>query len=401
MRRQPERIVFTDARLKALKPRAARYTVQDVKTPGLSVQVTPNGAKSYYYTKKVKGRFERVRIASVAELAVEKARTRAGVYIGAVSEGRSPSEERRAIRAEMTLAELWKLYAEQRGPAKRSFDTDERRYKHLAPLATRKLSSIAFDDVNRLLDSITATSGKGAANRVRALARMLFNFARGRGVKLANPVVGTTHHKETAKTRYLSPEELGRFLAAVDADGDADLQDYLHLLLFTGVRRGTLCRARWADLDVPGRLWRIPAEYMKAGRPLEIPLAPEAAAIFAERQRLAAPDALWVFPGRTPTGHRAGSRVGWLRILDHAKVSGVTEHDLRRSFATYALEARVQWPIIAALLGHTKPAGATAIYAQPTMPELRAAVEVTVTRILTVAMGGGTVIAFPGAEVAK
>ena len=79
----------------------------------------------------------------------------------------------------------------------------------------------------------------------------------------------------------------------------------------------------------------------------------------------------------------------------------MTEHDLRRTFATYALEARVQWPIIAALLGHTKPAGATAVYAQPTMPELRAAVEVTVTRILTVAKGGGTVIAFPGAEAAK
>jgi integrase len=392
---------LTDARVKALRPEAARYSVLDVKTPGLSVQVTPKGAKSWYYTKRVHGRFERVRIGSVAELSVDKARTRAGGFIGAVSEGRSPTEERRAVRAEMTLGELWALYAEQRGPAKRSFATDERRFKHLAPLATRRLSTIEQSDVNALLDDITTNSGKIASNRVRALARMLFNFARGRGVKLANPVVGTLHHRENAKTRYLSPEELGRFLAAVDADGDADLQDYLRLLVFTGVRRGTLCRARWADLDIPGKLWRIPAEYMKAGRPLEIPLAPEAAAIFAERQRLAAPEAVWVFPGRTPTGHRAGSRVGWLRVLARAEIAGVTEHDLRRSFATYALEARVQWPIIAALLGHTKPAGATAIYAQPTMPELRAAVEATVTRILTVAGGGGTVLAFPAAEVAK
>lgn len=401
MRRQPTKVVLTDARVKALRPKATRYSVLDAKTPGLSVMVTERGAKSYYYTKRVKGRFERVRIASVAELSVEKARTRAGAYIGAVSEGRSPTEERRAVRAEMTFGALWKLYSEKRGPLKRSFETDKRRFKHLEPLTSFRLSAIQQADVNRLLEEITTTSGQGAANRVRALARMLFNYARAQGVKLANPVVGTMRHRETAKTRYLSPEELGRFLAAIDADHDADLPDYLRLLLFTGVRRGTLCRARWADLDVPGRLWRIPAEFMKAGRPLDLPLAPEAAAIFAERQRLAAPKAEWVFPGRTPAGHRAGSRVGWLRILDRASIAGATEHDLRRSFATYALEARVQWPVIAALLGHTKPVGATAIYAQPTMPEKRAGVEATVTRILTMAQGSGTVIAFPGAEATK
>ncbi len=402
MRRQPRKIVFTDARVRALKPEAARYSVQDAKLPGLSVMVTPNGARSYYYTKKVNGRFERVRIASVAELAVEKARTRAGALIGAVSEGRSPSDERRAVRGEMTFGQLWAVYVERQGPRKRSFSTDEHRYKmFLEPWASRKVSSIDRADVIRLLDTVTATSGAGSSNRVRALAHVLFAKAREWGAEIVNPVSGTPRNKEHPKERYLSPDELGRFLAAVEADHDADTRDFLRLLLFTGVRRGTLCRARWADLDRQDKLWRIPAEYMKAGRELTIPLAPEAVAILTERLALAAPGATWVFPGRAAAGHTEDSRAGWLRILARAEITGLTQHDLRRSFATYALEAGVQWATIARVLGHTAPAGATAVYARPTAPQVRAAVEKTVTYMLTVAKGGGTVIAFPAAEVAK
>jgi integrase len=343
-----------------------------------------------------------VRIGSVAELPVEKARKLAGSLIGAVSEGRSPSEERRAVRAEMTFGQLWQVYAERHGRRKRSFSTDEHRYKmFLEPWASRKVSSIDRADVIRLLDTVTVNSGEGSSNRVRSLAHSLFAKAREWGAEIVNPVSGTPRNKEHPKERYLLPEELGRFLAAVEADHDADTRDFLKLLLFTGVRRGTLCRARWVDLDRQDKLWRVPAEYMKAGRELTIPLAPEAVAIFTERATLAAPEATWVFPGRATAGHTLDSRAGWLRILARAEITGLTQHDLRRSFATYALEAGVQYAVIAAALGHTKPAGATAVYAKVTIPQLRAAVEKTVGYLLTVAKGGGTVIAFPASEAAK
>src|SRR5664280_207286 len=86
-KRAPVRIVFTKPRLVALAPKAERYWVLDAKTPRLAVMVTPRGAKSYYFVKKAHGRFERVRIASVGELSVEKARKRVAILGGDVADG--------------------------------------------------------------------------------------------------------------------------------------------------------------------------------------------------------------------------------------------------------------------------------------------------------------------------
>ena len=395
--RPPVRIVFTKPRLVALAPKAKRYWVLDAKTPRLAAMVTPRGAKSYYFVKKARGRLERVRIGSVAELSVEKARQRVAVLGGDVADGRSPTEDRRAIRAEITLGQLWEAFKGRHGPKKRSFTTDERRYeKHLESWASRRLSSIDRTAVIRLFDSITAASGPGAANRVRALLHTLFEKAREWGAEIVNPVAGTPRNRETSKERYLSPEELRKFLIAVGDDHDEDTRDFLKLLLFTGVRRGTLCAARWEDLALKDAIWRIPAEYMKAGRSLEIPLAPAAVAILRERESRALAGAIWVFPGRAEAGHTVGFRAGWHRVLDRAGIAGVTEHDLRRTFAVYSLEAGVQLPVIAKVLGHTPVGGVTAIYARPTAGQVRAGVERTVEHILAVAQGDAKVLPFSG-----
>jgi integrase len=374
--------------------------VLDAKTPRLAVMVTPRGAKSYYFVKKARGRFERVRIASVAELSVEKARKRVAILGGDVADGRSPTEDRRAVRAEMTLGQLWEAFKKRHGPKKRSLPTDERRYKrHLEAWASRKLSSIDRTAVIRLLDSITAASGPGGSNRVRALLHTLFEKAREWGAEIVNPVAGTPRNREHTKERYLSTEELGRFLKAVEADHDDDTRDFLRLLLFTGVRRGSLCAARWEDFALKDALWRIPGEYMKAGRPLEVPLAAAAVAILAEREKRAVPGAAWVFPGRSEAGYTTGPGAGWVRVLKRAQITGLTQHDLRRSFATYALEADVPLVAIAKVLGHTPVGGVTAVYARPTPSQVRSAVERTVDYILAVAHGGAQVITFPGAAV--
>ena len=403
-RRPMRKVRLTKAEIAKLRPEAKRYDVyDDSDSRGLAITVMPSGVRTWYVIRKVKGKVERDRIARVEDIDPERARKKAAKINAKIADGKSPAAERRAIRAEMTLGALWEQFKERHGPRKRSFYTDAIRWRcHLSDWQGRKLSSITRTDVNGLLERIAAASGAVSSNRVRTLLGTMYSKAREWGAEVENPVAGTRRNRETSKTRYLSPDELRRFLAAVDEDYSADTRDSLLLLLYTGVRSGTLCAARWEDLALPDALWRIPPEYMKAGRALELPLAPAAVAILNERARRAE-ESPWVFPGRD-SKHTGRPWTGWMRVLKRAGITGLTRHDLRRTYATYALEAGVALPMIAKVLGHTMPGGVVTVYARPTPEKVREGVERTVEHLLQVAEVAaakakeGEVVAFPRAK---
>ena len=386
MRRKSERFAFTVARLKALKPKAERYWVLDTGTPGLAVMVTPAGKKSYYYVRKVAGRVERVKLGDVGipEDALKKA---IGKTQGQIADGRSPTEERRAARTAMTFGEAWVLFSERRGVAKRTFGSDERRYNsYLTAWSNRRLSVISRSDVATLLAGITAKAGPIAANRVRSLLSTIFNVAREAGLEIANPVSGTTRNAERRRSRYLEPDELKRFWQVLLTEADDDTREFLQLLLLTAVRCSTLTAARWADIDLQTATWHIPAESMKAGKPLDLPLATRTVEVFRGRAARAMPEVTFVFPSmRVGLEHLAsGPRRGWTRVLAAAKITGIRPHDLRRTHATYGLAAGIPIEVLGKALGHTPIGGVTAIYAQADLALVRLAVERTVDAILKI-----------------
>lgn len=398
------RFPFTRPKLLRLAPREKRFWVYDTEARRLAVMVTPEGARVFYAILKVRGQTERIRLGLVKDLPVQDARKAALAVVGGVARGENPVEERRRAKEaagaarKATLGDIWNLYLEQHAKVrKRDWPTDERRYKRfLASWASRPASSITRSEVAVLHATITKEHGGGQANRVRALLHTIFEKARLFGVEIVNPVTGTPRNPEHAKERYLLPDELHRFLKAVE-EADAETRDFLKLLLFTGVRRGSLRAARWQDISLEDAVWTIPAENMKAGRPLAVPLAPVAVTILKARQSAQLDESPYVFPGRSE-GHSAGPRETWVDLRDSLELSGVTQHDLRRTFATYALEAGVPWPVIQRALGHTPVGGITAVYARVTPAQVRAGVERAVSHLLAVAAakkGQAPVLAFP------
>lgn len=390
----------------ALAPGEKRYDVYDDETGpggvrGLVVTVQPSGVRTWYLIRKIRGRVERVRIGRVEDLDPEKARKKAAKINAQVVDGRSPAAERRAVRAEMTLAELWALFQVRRA-TKRSLPTDTRRYKHLAGLANRKVSAISHADVSALLARITSSSGPIAANRVRALLHSIFAVGIEAGLAIPNPVQGTARNAEHSKSRYLEPDELRRFWRAVLAEPEDDTRVFLQLALLTAARGSTVASARWSDIDLKSAVWHVPPESMKAGKPLDLPLAKRAVEILQERADAAGDGAEWVFhSSRNESGHLASvPREGWARVIGAAGIAGVTPHDLRRTHATYGLAAGIPIEVLGKALGHTPIGGVTAIYAQADLALVRLAVERTVAAILKVAEApdtedAGKVLAFP------
>jgi integrase len=398
------RFPFTRPKLLKLAPREKRFWVYDTEVRRLAAMVTPEGARVFYAILKVRGQTERIRLGLVKDLPVGDARKAALAVVGGVALGGNPVEERRKAREvahaarEATFGDIWNLYLEQHAKVhKRDWKKDEARYnRFLTPWASRPASSITRSEVAVLHATITKERGGGQANRVRALLHTIFEKGRLFGVEIVNPVTGTPRNPEHTKERYLFADELSRFLKAVE-DTDTETRDFLKLLLFTGVRRGSLCAARWQDISLEDAMWTIPAENMKAGRSLAVPLAPAAVKILKERRSEAPGESPYVFPGR-PGEHAAGPRGTWDTLRESLGLSGVTQHDLRRTFATYALEAGVPWPVIQRALGHTPVGGITAVYARVTPAQVRAGVERAVSHLLAVAAakkGEAPVLAFP------
>jgi integrase len=401
MKRQP----FDLQTLKKLAPRARRFELRDPVTPGLFLRVMPSGAKVFDWRRRVNGRVVRVVIGPLADFKlIEDVRAEAMKHNMAKVQHVDPAAERRTARKRITFGELWTLYLERWAkPNKRSWHTDEKRYRrHLKDAwEGRKLGSIHRSDVVELLEKIAATAGPIQANRVRALGHKMLRWAQSIGLDVENPFAGTHRNPENRKDRHLQPDELRRFWRALLAEPDSETRDFAMLLLLTAVRGGTLAAAKWEDIDLKDRTWRIPPDAMKAGKPLTLPLAPRAVEVFAERRAFVAESAPWVFPSsRGTTGHLQGiPREGWLRVLAAAKVAGLTPHDLRRTHATYGLNAGVPIEVLGKALGHTPIGGVTSIYAQAGDHLVRLAVERTVAAILRVAEAeeteAGNVLDFP------
>ena len=67
---------------------------------------------------------------------------------------------------------------------------------------------------------------------------------------------------------------------------------------------------RPTDVDLPNRVWRIPAEMNKSGKPVAVTLCPETVDILC--RRVAAPENdPFVFPGRQPGTHMQMPRPPW------------------------------------------------------------------------------------------
>lgn len=391
----------TLSKLKKAEP-GKRYDHPDPATPGLVLRVTDTGAKTFAWVRRVGARVERVRIGPLEDFeSVDDVRTVASRYNAALAEGRNPAEERRAARSGMTFGELWKLYLAAAKAKKRSWPTDVKRHKHLEAWSSRPLDALTRRDAAELLAKISA-SAPIQANRVRALGHRMWRWAqREKGLDVANPFEGTSRNPENRKERRLEPGELRRFWRALNEEPDSDVRDFLALLLLTAVRGGTLAAARWADLDLDDRVWHVPADTMKAGKPLDLPLARRAAELLEERKRLVPKDAVFVFPSkRNESGHLVETpREGFRRVLNRAELAGLTPHDLRRTHASYGLQAGAPIEVLGRALGHTPIGGVTSIYARADLRLVRLAVDLAVKTLLTIAESedkeGAEVIQFP------
>lgn len=357
------------------EPPADRQYIYDSVTPGLALCITAGSAKTFYLYRRIAGRPERVRLGKFPQMTVEQARKAADKKNGEIAEGKNPAEEKRAVRASMTFGDLWAFYLTSYAkPRKKSWKTDEWLYKRfLAPWQARRLNEIKRGDVQILHATLGQTSVTNA-NRTRSLLSKMFNVAGDGGYEGENPVSRTKPFPEVKRERFLSSEEVKRFFEALGSEPNKVLADALRFGLWTGARRGNWLSARWDEIDLARKVWTIPADKTKANRPIVIPLGAPALDILRRRKSTKKVSSEWVFPGRRG-GHATTAKFAWERICKAAKIENARMHDLRRTMATFAVNAGVPIFHVAKLLGHKTTTVTESVYAQSQDAALRNAVD--------------------------
>jgi integrase len=357
-----------------------RTVVLDTDVKGFSVRVTA-GARVFYLVRKVNGRTQRVRIGAYPDVAPEAARKIAERMNGEVAQGKDLAAERRKRRqpnrTDPTIGEVFDHTLEHHWkPRARTWKEQERLFNTYTPAAwkNRAISTLSKIEVLEVHTRLGKKNGPYVANRWRGVLHRLFEVA-GDDFDFAggNPVRKVKPFGEEERERFVTPEELPRLFDAIDAAEDVRIADYLRLALLTGARKSALLRMRFADVDISRAIWTIPPSDSKNGKPIHVPLVPEAVEVIRSRH-FAAGGREYVFPGRHGIGHLTDPKRPLAKVFKAAGFTDVRLHDLRRTFGSWQAANGSSELLIGKSLGH-RNTRSTAVYARLTLDPVRESVE--------------------------
>lgn len=363
---QPSKFKFTSKRLEDLStPSSGCLYVYDLETNGLTLRVTSKGVKTYILARRVNGKPKRLTLGRLESMSLKQARDAAMQLNGKLAAGIDIIQERLEARQQgVSLQEAFNSWSRSAKTKKlRSWKADERLWElHIKKKLGKKTAiKISTQDIQRLVDNIGERHTR-TANKVIALLNRIYNQAIKREViDVKNPVSFVDRFPEISRERFLKPDELKRFIAAV-MEEEEPWRGYFLILLFTGARRSTVASMRWQDLDMKNGTWHVPSWASKNKKPLTVPLVKEAIDILEALKEKAIND--WVFPSdASSTGHIVTPTKPWLRICKRAELTDLRIHDIRRTVGSWLASSGASVFIISKALGHVSARSAE-VYAR-------------------------------------
>jgi integrase len=355
---------LTDTAIKALKPKASRYTVTDAR--GLVLEVFPAGGMLWHYRYRLNGKQERVTLGRYPALSLKLARGERDKRETMVALGQSPAAQKRLAKVaaadDTSVADFGERFFKEVVAKDRQDVTIPRRYfdKAIVPaIGAKPVRDVTTEDVRAIIWKKKDEGFDAAAGNIRGVLKRLFDYAITAGLVTVNPVLALPMrhvHKAKSRERALSPEEIRVFLkAAFESNIRRQFKIGLHLILLTMVRKSELLLARWEHVDFEQAEWHIPAEHSKTGKPHIVFLSRQSVALFKELQALAGGSAL-VMPGRgsltKPFAHNAINTALKTALAGQA-IPAFTIHDLRRTASTLLHENGWASDVVEKALNHT------------------------------------------------
>jgi integrase len=315
---------LTNIACKNAEPKDRPYKVTD--GGGVYLYVMPTGSKYWHYKYHYAGKEKRLALGVYPDVTLQMAREKRLKARRLLDEGIDPGMEKKRVRRQQELDahNTFKVIAEEwiehnlgtwsknhAGTVRHRLKTD------LYP----KLGNMPMKDINApmLLPVLRAIEKRGAheiARRALQYLGQIFRFAvvTGRCERDITPdMKGALKPFKRGHYAAMEMNELPEFLEVLNGNKARlfpQTQIAVRLLMLTFVRTSELIKATWDEFDLNEKMWVIPAERMKMGRPHMVPLSDQAIELLRELKTLNPPNRIHIFPSRnTPRNHMSNNTI--------------------------------------------------------------------------------------------
>ena len=212
----------------------------------------------------------------------------------------------------------------------------------------------------KLVEALEPIKARGALETVRRLVQRINEimiYAVNTGLIDANPAFGVGMAFEKPKKQNiptLRPEELPKLMRSlVMSNLSVPTRCLIEWQLLTLVRPSEASGARWSEIDLESKLWKIPAERMKAKREHIVPLSVEALEILEVMKPLSA-HREHIFPSRNDPKQPMNSQTANAALKRIGFGGKLVAHGLRSIASTAMNEAGHNADVIEAALAHSE-----------------------------------------------
>lgn len=372
------------ARKRALSAREVDALMNKLGThrvdENLYLQVREDGTRSWAFRYSRGGRMRSLGLGAARHLPYAEARQLAAEYRLNLWRGVDISAEHRSRRAQVRVTSSAPTFGWCAGEYVAKHESSWKSQVHrrqwvqtlddyAAPVIGKTpVDEVGVDEVLRVLEPLWTTKPE-TAGRLRGRIARVLGWATAMGYRSGdNPAAlgGPLDHLLPPLAKFQKVKhhasvphaELPDLVMKIGGLGSTSAKALL-LTIITAVRTSETLGATWDEFDLKERLWRIPAERMKAAREHWVPLADEAVALL---EALPGRKGL-IFPGARKG--RPLSNMAMMQCLRGLRDDGATVHGFRATFSTWARERTdFAHEVIEAALAHGHESKVVGAYAR-------------------------------------
>lgn len=336
---------------------------------GLYLDVRKNGSRYWRMKYRQAGRERLLSFGVYPEVSLSEARRRRDAARAEIRDGNDPAVLKRArkVAAKVSAANSFEAIArewlttQKKKLAASTFAKSEwMLIDNVVPwLGARPTAEIEAPELLAVLRRIEERGAYETAHRTKEKCGQVFRYAIATGRASRDPSADLRGAlipiTRTSRAALTDPAKIGGLLRAIDGyTGQFATRCALRLAPLLFVRPGELRRAEWAEFDLDGALWRLPAGKMKMGEEHLVPLSRQAVAVLRELESLTG-RGRYLFPSlRSPNEPMSENTVNAaLRRLGYDKDT-MTGHGFRAMASTQLNEMGWAPDVIERQLAHAE-----------------------------------------------
>ena len=317
---------------------------------GLYLRIRPSGSRSWVFVRVVNGVRRELGLGPAADVTLAEAREEAASLRRAFRSGRDPVAERKTARedakpkltfgqfAEDCMAEIVKGYRSEKH--RNQWFSTIRTYA--SDLYSKPIDSVDTQDVLSVISPIWLEKPE-TAGRVRQRLERILSAATVQQYRSGDNPARLHGHldqilpKQEKRQNHhaaLPYKDLSPFMADLRKRAGTAARA-LEFAILTAARTSETLGMVWAELDLEGKVWTIPAERMKAGESHEVPLSEAVVAILEAVKPQKDDPSQKVFTNGKGTSL---SNMAMTLVLRRMGRSDITVHGFRSTFRDWAGE---------------------------------------------------------------